>query len=187
LATAAQFSGSEIVITEKRDGENTTLYSDGFYHARSLDGRGAAYQSWVARMWAERCADLAPGFRVCGENLFARHSIAYDDLADFFEVFAVIDDANRRLSWDEIVAWCDRLRLRAAPLLFRGAWDETSVRKLWSEVGHAGMEGYVVATAGAFDMACMDKHVAKFVRRDHVRSDRHWTQGWTPNRLAPRA
>ena len=34
------FSGKEIIITEKMDGENTTVYDDGTFHARSIDGRG---------------------------------------------------------------------------------------------------------------------------------------------------
>lgn len=35
----------EVVVTEKMDGENTTVYQDGRIHARSLDGDSHPWQS----------------------------------------------------------------------------------------------------------------------------------------------
>ncbi|MGC5412734.1 RNA ligase family protein, partial [Streptomyces sp. DT225] len=36
MTDLAALAGTEVVVTEKLDGENTTLYADGL-HARSLD------------------------------------------------------------------------------------------------------------------------------------------------------
>lgn len=34
LKSTAHFDGEEVVVTEKRDGENTSLYHNGYIHAR---------------------------------------------------------------------------------------------------------------------------------------------------------
>lgn len=41
-----EFLKGPVVITEKMDGENTTLYRDGL-HARSLDSRHHPSRNWV--------------------------------------------------------------------------------------------------------------------------------------------
>lgn len=171
-------------MTEKRDGENTTLYPDNAYHARSLDGHGSAYQSWIANMWAERFQGLPSGFKVCGENLFARHSIGYEDLDSYFEVFAVIDAANSRLPWGDVEGWTRALRLKTVPVLYRGRFDELLIRNLWAGALADHAEGYVVAVDDAFDMSVYGRHVAKFVRTGLVQSQTHWTKGWVKNGLA---
>jgi len=38
--------GREVVVTEKMDGENTTMYCDNI-HARSIDGRHHPSRDWV--------------------------------------------------------------------------------------------------------------------------------------------
>lgn len=73
------FVGREVVVTEKLDGENTTLYADGL-HARSVDSAHHPSRAWLKALHG-RIADRIPaGWRVCGENLYARHSIPYDTL-----------------------------------------------------------------------------------------------------------
>ena len=43
---ARHFEGQTVIITEKMDGENTTLYRD-YLHARSVDGRHHPSRNWV--------------------------------------------------------------------------------------------------------------------------------------------
>jgi hypothetical protein len=69
------FEGEEVVITEKMDGENTSLYRD-YYHARSLDSNSHPSQSWARQFHAQISWNIPEGWRVCAENLYARHSIA---------------------------------------------------------------------------------------------------------------
>ena len=40
LPDDSQFEDMNVVVTIKMDGENTTIYPDGYVHARSLDGTG---------------------------------------------------------------------------------------------------------------------------------------------------
>jgi RNA ligase len=70
-----KFQGREVVVTEKMDGENTSLYRNGL-HARSLDSRHHPSRDWI-KAWHGGIAHHIPeGWRLCGENVYARHSIA---------------------------------------------------------------------------------------------------------------
>jgi hypothetical protein len=68
------FEGKAIIVTEKMDGENTTLYCD-HLHARSLDSKGGEERAWVKQFWASICYKIPVGWRICGENLWARQSM----------------------------------------------------------------------------------------------------------------
>ena len=46
LDTTSHFEGKEIVVTEKLDGENTTMYHD-HIHARSIDSANHPSRNWV--------------------------------------------------------------------------------------------------------------------------------------------
>ncbi|QHY97541.1 hypothetical protein SSPS47_20775 [Streptomyces sp. S4.7] len=75
--------GREVVVTEKMDGENTTLYRDGL-HARSLDSGHHPSRAWVKALQGRIGGLIPDGVRVCGENMYARHSIPYEDLESWF-------------------------------------------------------------------------------------------------------
>lgn len=172
--------GREVVVTEKMDGENTTIYPDGTCHARSLTSASHPSRSYV-RALAARVGHLLPdSYRVCGENLYARHSIAYTDLPDYFMVFSVWDD-EKCLSWEETELWAQELELPLVPVLYRGVWP-VAHESLWTP--NQGKEGYVVRDAGSFHRALFEVRAAKFVRKNHVQTDSHWMhQQVTPNVL----
>lgn len=75
--------GCGVVVTEKMDGENTTLYREGL-HARSVDSRHHPSRAWIKAFHAQWRHLIPPGWRFCGENLFAEHSIRYDSLPSYF-------------------------------------------------------------------------------------------------------
>src|SRR3546814_8478297 len=79
IDTLAAFEGKRVIVTEKMDGENTTLYRD-YIHARSVDGRSHPSRDWVKQFRSGIAADIPEDWRVCGENLFAKHSIHYTAL-----------------------------------------------------------------------------------------------------------
>ena len=181
------FAGREVVVTEKLDGENTTIYSTGECHARSVDSVAHASRSHVTRKAREIAScGLPVGWRILGENVYAKHSIFYDRLPDFFVVFGIAAVENIALSWDEVEEWTAMLELPHAPVVWRGIWDARRIASLYPfksafPTSHVA-EGYVVRDAGAFPMASFDKHVAKFVRRGHVQTSTHWMhQTITPN------
>ena len=93
--------GRRVVITEKMDGENTTLYRDGL-HARSLDSAHHPSRTWIKALHGRIAARIPEGRRICGENLFARHSIAYSTLDSWFYAFSVWQE-DRCLDWDSTV------------------------------------------------------------------------------------
>lgn len=186
LVDISGFTGLEVVMTEKMDGENTTMYRD-HVHARSLDSAHHPSRAWVKQIHGQICHDIPEGWRVCGENLYAKHSIGYEALPSYFMVFSIWDDQNRCLSWDETVEWCALLDLETAPVIYRGLWDEKKINQAWKEYRKSGQpdrEGYVVRCAGQFDFKDFGKCVAKYVRKDHVQTTEHWmNQEVIPNGL----
>ncbi|MGN9837095.1 RNA ligase family protein [Nonomuraea sp. H19] len=163
-------SGREIVVTEKLDGENTTLYADGL-HARSLDSAHHPSRAWVKGLQGRIGPAIPPGWRVCGENMYARHSIVYQDLESWFYGFSVWDGA-RCLEWDHTVRFLRRLGVPVPRVLWRGVFDERALRALRLDTGR--QEGYVVRTVEGFDRAEFAGRVAKWVRGRHVRTGTHW-------------
>jgi hypothetical protein len=167
----------DVVVTEKLDGENTTLYRD-YLHARSVDSASHASRNWLKRFHAEMSYKIPADMRICGENLFAKHSIFYNALTSYFYVFAVFQN-DACLAWDETVEWCQKLELEPAPILYRGKWDEKKLRACWRGVSRFGeeQEGYVVRNAASFSYADFKSNVAKYVRASHVRTTKHWKRG----------
>jgi len=181
LCSLDHFEGKEVVVTEKMDGENTTLYRDGL-HARSLDSRHHPSRDWVKGFQAGLAWALPSGMRVCGENLFARHSIPYDALDSFFLGFSVWRE-NTCLSWDDTMDWFEKLGISPVPVLDRGIFDSKRLQKLHSGESPTS-EGYVVRLATAFELEDFAQSVAKFVRENHVQTDQHWAHSMIiPNAL----
>ncbi|MFC6092582.1 RNA ligase family protein [Saccharothrix lopnurensis] len=172
--------GREVVVTEKLDGENTTLYPDGL-HARSPDSAHHPSRSWVKGLHGRIAARLPAGWRVCGENVHARHSLAYTDLESWFYGFSVWA-GDRCLDWDATARFLRELGVPTPPMLWRGAFDERALRAL--RVDTARQEGFVVRTTEGFGRAEFGRRVAKWVRPHHVRTDAHWaTAPVVPNGL----
>lgn len=187
--------GQRVIVTEKLDGENTTLYSDGYMHARSLDGRSHPSQTRVRALGAQVAVDLPAGWRVCGENMYAKHSLHYDRLTSFFYVFSIWDETNTCLSWDDTVEWCELLGLEHVPVLYEGVFNAVDIQGAWDDRRDAAgrvesafgqeAEGYVMRLAGAFHYDKFTQSLAKYVRANHVTSDEHWrNQPLKPNELA---
>ena len=178
------FDGLEVVITEKMDGENTSMYRDGI-HARSIDGRHHPSRDWVKALHGSICREIPEGWRLCGENVYARHSIAYDTLDSYFYLFSIWDENNESLSWDEVLEWAAMLDLTTVPELYRGEWDESVVRQLTADLDVDTQEGIVVRNAERFHYDDFGTSLAKWVRKGHVQTDQHWMFAEiTPNQLA---
>lgn len=198
------FEGKEVVVTEKLDGENTTIYPDGGVHARSIDTSHHASRSWLKQFAAMKSVDIPEHLRICGENVFAFHSILYTELPTYFFVFGIYDSDNFCLSWDETEEWCNLLGLVTTPCIYRGKWDEDLIcNRLWTGQGHfptyeatteshfkfpdtfrpCEAEGYVVRLAEGFPYEDFSTSCAKYVRENHVRTAGNWlTRPVFPNK-----
>ena len=165
--------GSEVVVTEKLDGENTTIYRDGL-HARSLDSGHHPSRAWVKALHGRVGSQIPDGWRLCGENMYATHSLTYADLDSWFYGFSVWNDADRCLDWDDTVRFLHGLGIPTPPVLWRGIFDEKAIRSLRLDVRK--QEGYVVRTVAGFDRGEFTARVAKWVRPNHVLMNMHWMQ-----------
>ena len=95
------FEDKEVVITEKMDGECTTIYPDCHVHARSIDTVHHPSRSWIKSLAARIAHDIPEGYRICGENVFAWHSVFYTELPTYFFVYGIYE-GEKCLSWDEV-------------------------------------------------------------------------------------
>lgn len=174
----------EVMVSVKMDGENTTIYKD-YVHARSTDYEPHPSRTWIKALQG-RIGHLIPeGWRICGENLFAKHSIAYNNLPDYFMVFSIWNEKNLCLSWDETLEWTELLDLKTVPILYRGPWNQELIKGLYqSEFQENECEGYVVRLAKEFYYKSFQNSCWKFVRASHVQTDEHWMrQKVIPNKL----
>lgn len=169
------FQGKQVVVTEKMDGENTSMYPH-MVHARSLTWTRHPTRDWVKAYWASIKNKIPHYHCVMGENLYARHSIKYDCLQSYFYGFAV-RDSRLFLSWDDTEAVFKDLGIVSVPVLYKGIWDYHKIKGLSKTLDLNKTEGYVVRLAERFWMDFFDKSVAKYVRPNHVASSKHWLYG----------
>jgi hypothetical protein len=159
-------------VSIKMDGECTTI-GKGFSHARSLDSKDHWSRHHIKQLTANLFKDLEPGWRICGENMLAVHSIRYTDLESFFYVFSVWDDTNTRLSLDEMIEYCDFLGLTMTKIIkrspFRGFYFGDNFK-----LDLIKDEGYVVSNANRFHYDDTKYNLAKMVRQNHVQTGDHW-------------
>lgn len=184
IKTLDGFVGRQVVITEKMDGENTTLYCDGL-HARSMDSRHHPSRDWIKSFWSQMGYKIPKGWRVCGENLYAQHSIKYDNLQSYFYGFSIWNDRNVALSWDDTLRWFDRLGINPVPVLYVGEFDADVIEKLAKNMNTSSKEGFVIRVKGSIPYEEFDKKVAKWVRANHVQANSsHWMHSQLkPNKL----
>lgn len=187
IESLADWGGERLIVTEKMDGENTTMYRRGI-HARSVDGRHHLSRNWVKQFHGSLAHDIPTGWRICGENLYARHSIAYTALPSFFLGFSMWNERNVCLPWDETVEWFALLGITPVPVLYDGDLLEFHDAFRWDAARWSDREGYVVRWAGAIGYAEFRRKVAKYVRAGHVQTSPHWMEGRriVPNQLASR-
>lgn len=173
----------DLVVTEKMDGENTTIHAGGS-HARSADSRYHPSRDWLKAFAAGISPRLAENERIVGENLYARHSVGYDALPSYFLGFAWIvgDDVQ---SWERTEARFGELGIQPVPTLYRGPYRPTLFDDLAQALDLTRQEGFVVRIAGSFPEPDIPIRVGKYVRAGHVQSETHWMKAeLVANRLA---
>jgi len=161
---------------------NCTTLAPTKHYARSLDSVNNGTRSWVSRLHSNISFLLPEDYRICGENVFCKHSIFYDNLETYFYGFSMWKDTSC-LSWDETLEWFSLLNITPVPVLYDGIYDENLIKGLWPISTHEA-EGYVIRLADSFEYDTFKLNVAKFVRKDHVQTQDHWSfQKIIPNKL----
>lgn len=169
------FHGKRVVCTLKMDGENTTMYND-YIHARSLNSGSHPTRNWVKGFWSRVSYLIDENMRICGENLYAVHSIEYSNLPSYFMAFSVWVD-NTCLSWDESMEYFGILGMNVVPVFYDGVYDQKAILEEFKKYENIH-EGYVIRLADEFKYGDFRKSVGKFVRpefRQMVNSSHgHW-------------
>lgn len=167
-------SCEDFVVTEKMDGGNLTWTRNHFF-GRSLDSGTHPWDQRARNWWAEKRFDIPEGWRVSGESLYTRRSVAYDNLPYIYMVFGIWNEHNTLLPWDEMTEWVDLMGLATVPVLYRGSdWDKAM--DAWDHLGfnEDKSEGFVVRNANQFHYDDFSHNVAKYVRANHVRTRADW-------------
>jgi len=185
----------DVVATEKADGSNVCMEHPACF-ARS-HASGASHESFDAfKAFHAGVRHLIPNdFQMFGEWLYAKHSIHYLALPAYFLLFGVRDlgGSARWLAWEEVEMWAEELGVPTVPVLDRGSFNrpwklngliDTHTRAP-SRLGAPQKEGVVIRWASGFSDANFSSAVGKWVRKDHVQTDKHWkNQPLVRNRLA---
>ena len=183
--------GKPVVITVKLDGEGSSLYRD-HMHARSINSGHHPSRSWLKALHGQIAQDIPENFRICGENVYAKHSIYYQHLKTYFYVFSIWNENNISLSWNETCEYAELLGLTTVPELCFGTYatieemrnDIEKNLAEYSKICKDEIEGYVIRLADRIAYKDYRISCAKFVRKNHVQTSENWiTQPVVPNKI----
>ena len=179
-----RLENKEVVATLKMDGENTTLYHDNYMHARSIDSKTNWTRDFAKKIHSVIHNDIPEGWRLCCENVYAKHSIHYPDnyLEGYLYLLSIWNEKNECLSFDDTVEFAELLDLPMPKVLYRGAFDLDVLSKLAKTLDTSIEEGFVVRTTQSFDYKDFSNNVTKYVRKGHVQENaEHWLKNAEPN------
>jgi hypothetical protein len=177
MASTSSLEGRHVLVTEKMDGENTTLARE-VMHARSLDSAHHPSRDWVKAFWGTIRHNIPEGVRICGENLFAKHSILYENLPSYFLGFSAWE-GELCWSWEDTLWLFEELGITPVPVIGEMSFEKTKLL-----LPKTGSEGYVVRPLGSFTLSEFPLLVGKYVRKNHVQTDQHWMHAQiTKNKL----
>ena len=177
--------GTDIIITEKLDGENTGMTNDGVFARSHATFTTSPWSREVRQLHNLKVrGNLSEDEFLFGENLEGIHSIEYTDLKSYFYIFGLRDN-NIWVPWKSVEEYSYLLDIPTVPVLFKGVINTEKelkelVEELVSKRSELGgeIEGIVVRSAGMFHNDDFAENVSKWVRPNHVQTDEHWTRNW---------
>jgi ATP-dependent RNA circularization protein (DNA/RNA ligase family) len=192
--TAREWLRGSAIVEEKVDGANVGFSVDDAGRVRVQNrgsfvepGRHPQFQPltrWLAGREEALREALGSTLILFGEWCYAKHSVAYDLLPDWFLAFDVLDRATGRFYCRARREGLVRdLGLTSVPLLAEGRFDRASLAKLLgpSRVGEGPMEGIYVR----WDEGDWLARRAKIVRPGWLGANEgHWSRKpIEPNRI----
>lgn len=109
--------------------------------------------------------------------MFAKHSIAYENLPSYFLAFAIWDDTNTCLGWDQTMEWFNLLGLVTPKILYKGIYKDVILRDIEKSLDFKTVEGYIIRTCEPIKYSEFRYKVGKYVRKDHIQTVKHWMYG----------
>ncbi len=192
---------TQLVHTEKLDGENNCLNRHGVFARSHGAPTQSAWSQQIRQRWQYIKDDLGD-IELFGENLYAIHSIEYQRIEEYFYVFAV-RQGDYWLSWEEVKFYAALFDFPTVPELILPtvngclsplAYEESLINaasndsQFMAKDTHSGqnctMEGIVSRDSQGFHVDDFKNHVFKYVRQNHVKTDVHWKQNWQRALLA---
>ncbi len=161
-----------IVVTEKMDGENTSLTRNKCY-PRSIDGKYHESRTYIKSKWASIKNEIPEGWRIVCENMYAKHSIHYHNLPDYVIGLFIFNEDNLCLNYDNTLEWFKLFDICPAKELYRGALNE-AFKMFPKSLNLHLQEGFVIRNINSFNYEEFSKNVIKWVRPNHVQTDKHW-------------
>lgn len=173
----------QVVATVKMDGENTSLYSDGYLHARSIDSKSNWTRDVAKKLHSEILHEIPSNWRLCCENVYAKHSIYYPPgyLKGYLYLLSVWDENNKCLSWEDTLEFSGLWKLPTPEVLYEGIFDLKKLQEVAKNLDTELQEGFVVRLKDSFDYNDFSRSVVKYVRKGHVQTDEHWLKSAIPN------
>lgn len=188
-----------LIHTEKLDGENNCLNRYGVFARSHAAPTVSAWTRQIRQRWQLIKHDLGD-IELFGENLYATHSIEYRGLQQDFYLFAV-RCKDMWLSWQEVQFYAALFDFACVPEVIQDVPRQTEQEyrsAILEQVGGTGwfaphdahtglpctMEGIVTRNAAEFPVEQFSHNVFKYVRKNHVKTDRHWRVNWQRARMA---
>ena len=176
--------GVPIILTEKLDGENNSLTSKGVYARSHTDFTISAWSSKVRQLHNVLKHGISEDLYIFGEAMSAIHSIEYTELISHFYMFGARYKGTWS-SWQEVEDYAFLLDLPTVPVLFKGTVNSYRELKelveglVYKPSALGGIrEGIVGRVQREFADEEFENCVFKWVRKDHVTTNEHWTKHW---------
>ncbi len=182
----------QVVHTEKLDGENTCLNQYGVFARSHAAPTRHPWANYLKERWHMMKHDLGD-LEIFGENIYAIHSIKYLEIEHHFYVFAV-RHLDKWLSWEEVKFYAGMLDFPTVPelntqepndqeILEKTVLDFVKQPSTFKSLDvhtneECTMEGIVSRNVNEYLVKDFKKNVFKYVRKNHVKTDAHWTRNW---------
>jgi hypothetical protein len=181
-ASMEKLIGAPIVLTEKVDGSNVSLETNGCY-ARTHAGPPTHKSFDMLKVLHSAVRFQIPNnIQLFGEWCYAKHSIEYSELPGYFLLFNVRNlESSTWDAWEYVEQWAHEIDVSTVPVLYKGTVSSERelkelVESFMNQPSACGgiREGVVARVARIFNDEEFPSCVMKCVRANHVQTDEHW-------------
>jgi len=171
------FVNKKLAISVKMDGSNVGLSFETVSSRAGIPPKHPSF-NMLKQKYATIKNDIPENMIFYGEWLYAVHSIEYDLLDDYLMIFAILENRTKWLSVNDVIGYSDLLGVSTVPFLtknikFKSVEElQRKTTEIARKVIRQGHEGIVIRLANSF--TDFPRSTAKFVRKGHVQSSKHW-------------
>jgi hypothetical protein len=188
IDTLNELLSHQIVITEKMDGGNCMMQKGVgvFARSHSLPTSCPTFNLIKNIHFFPKEYLMNDNYLYFGENLYAVHSIKYENLEDTFFLFKIYDKEKKLwLSYTDVVEEAQRLNFKMPNIIKSGFFTFKELQIfLDSDIKtRNNFEGYVINNMDSFGKDEFSNNVVKYVRLGHVQTDEHWSKNWVKSNI----